>query len=223
MRFKDVFSIIGPVMVGPSSSHTAGAVRLGRVARALLEQQPKEAVITLYGSFAATGQGHGTDAALVGGLLGYCTDDERLPDALDYAEDAGIGVAIRTGQAPNAHPNTVRFALSTEAGEVVTATGCSIGGGTIKMTEVNGFSVNFSASFPTIVIQHADMKGMVASISRTLEKDGLNISRMSVDRKGRNGDALTVIETDEPPSEDTLQELQSMATVRSVRLVHVVD
>lgn len=155
MRFKDVFSIIGPSMIGPSSSHTAGAVRLGRVVRQLLGELPKKAEITLYGSFADTYRGHGTDLALIGGLLDYETDDPRIPDAAEEAEALGVEIAFLTSKDKADHPNTVRITLSSDTREV-SMMGASIGGGNVEIVNVNQFDVKFTAVYPTLVISHHD-------------------------------------------------------------------
>jgi len=218
MRFKDVFSIIGPSMVGPSSSHTAGAARLGRVARQLLGETPKRAEIVFYGSFADTYKGHGTDLAVVGGLLDWATDDLRIAKSLEYAEAAGLSVAIRSGKAVVAHPNTARISLEGERRRVELV-GASIGGGNIEVHGVDGFDVKFIAMYPTLCVYHLDRPGMLAELTATLSRAGVNIGHMDVDRKGRHGEALTVIEVDTPISAELLAQVGSLQDVSDVRLV----
>ncbi|MBB3114510.1 L-serine dehydratase [Paenibacillus phyllosphaerae] len=201
MRFKDVFSIIGPAMIGPSSSHTAGAARIGRAARQLLGAQPAEAQILFYGSFAATYRGHGTDTAIVGGLLDFATDDPRLPDALFVAEQQGMKVSFDQGHGLHPHPNTARLILHAADGEPsrrLTLVGTSIGGGNIEIVEVNGFSVKLTGAYPTLVIRHQDALGVIADMTQLLKQAGLNIGHMSVDRKGRSQEAMTALELDGP-------------------------
>ncbi|UQZ85074.1 L-serine dehydratase, beta chain [Paenibacillus konkukensis] len=241
MRFKDVFSIIGPAMVGPSSSHTAGAVRLGRVARQLLGCRPERAEVTFYGSFAQTYLGHGTDLAIVGGLLDYDTDDLRIAHSLSHAEAAGIRVELRqgTGPAPAAHPNTARircFAPSPSPAdgsqtavsmidriEMIDMTGMSVGGGTIEIARVDGFPVRFSAVYFTLVLWHSDRRGLIAEAAGLLYRHNVNICSMETGRKERGGDALTVFETDAPVPDSLLLGMKALAGVRAMRVVNLGD
>jgi L-serine dehydratase len=216
MRFKDVFSIIGPPMVGPSSSHTAGAARLGRVARKLFGRQPEQADIVLYGSFAATGQGHGTDLALAGGLLDYETDDPRIRNALLIAERSGIKIAFSHSQAAAAHPNTVTLTLRAQ-GEELSVTGASIGGGNIRIDAVNGFDLNFTGMLPTLLITHCDRPGVIAGVSRILEREQLNIGYIDVDRQGRSGTAMMVVETDSPVPDKIAVEIAALPDIIAVK------
>jgi L-serine dehydratase len=215
MRFKDVFSIIGPGMVGPSSSHTAGAVRLGRVARKLFGALPEKADITLYGSFADTYRGHGTDLALTAGLLDYDTDDLRIRRSAELAEEAGMKVVFTTSNKAVPHPNTAKIVL-TSGDRQETVVGSSIGGGNIEITSVNGYDVKFSANYPTLLVFHKDRPGMIASITQLLGAQGVNISFMDVDRKGRLSDALTVIETDEQVPDLLLKLIERLPDVNRV-------
>lgn len=219
MRFKDVFSIIGPAMIGPSSSHTAGAVRLGQVARALLGEAPERAEITFYGSFADTYRGHGTDLAAVAGLLGWATDDPRLPQSLESAASGGLAVTFRTASQAVAHPNTADFQL-VGGGRTAQLRGASIGGGNVRIDAVNGFEVTFSGDYPTLLIFHADREGAIAELTGSLSEAGVNIGWMELDRKGRRGEALTVIEADGPLPAALPDRLR---TIRDVRQVTVIE
>ncbi|GGD65993.1 L-serine ammonia-lyase, iron-sulfur-dependent subunit beta [Paenibacillus nasutitermitis] len=218
MRFKDVFSIIGPGMIGPSSSHTAGAARLGQVARRLLGAPPVQAEITLYGSFAETYRGHGTDLAIVGGLLDFSTDDSRIRHSLALAESQGMQIIFRTGIQQAHHPNTAEIVMNNGSRED-RLTGTSIGGGNIEIIAVNGFDVRFSAHHPTLLIFHADRPGMLADITSVMKSHRLNICYMDVDRKSRSGDALTVLETDESISPEMVHRLLALDDVGRVSLV----
>lgn len=218
MRYKDVFSIIGPAMIGPSSSHTAGAVRLGRVARQLLGEVPQGADIIFYGSFAETYQGHGTDYAIVGGLFDYETYDQRVASSLETAQQLGIKINFKKGKGPVAHPNTVRMDLLSAASKVKVI-GSSVGGGNIEINNVNDFDVNFSGSYPTFVIVHQDRPGMIAELSQILVRENINIGYMDVDRKGRNGEAMTVIEVDSTITSELIGEINSIPSVKHVRKV----
>jgi len=215
MRFKDVFSIIGPAMIGPSSSHTAGAVRLGLAARRLLGGTPVEADVAFFGSFAETYAGHGTDRAIAAGLLGYATDDGRIRTALEAAHAAGMAIAFREGIGPYPHPNTVRLKLRSAERET-TMTGCSIGGGAVEVVEVDGFDVRFSCHYPTLVLFHRDRIGFLAEATASLTRSGVNIGSMDVDRKERNGEALTALELDQSPPAALIGELRHLAGVRRI-------
>lgn len=218
MRFKDVFSIIGPSMIGPSSSHTAGAVRLGRTARQLLNSVPERADITLYGSFADTYRGHGTDLALVAGLLDFETDDSRIRDALSLAAAAGMELHFHKGIGQHAHPNTVTIMLKSGHSED-RLTGRSVGGGNIEIVNINHFDVKFTATYPTLLIFHDDKQGFIAEATKRLTAANKNIGYMEVDRKSRGGDVLTVIEMDEALDPTLIQELESLPYVHRVRLI----
>lgn len=220
MRFKDVFSIIGPAMVGPSSSHTAGAARIGRAARQVLGEYPGIAEVTFFGSFAATYQGHGTDRAIIGGLLDFATDDHRLPDSIELAEAGGMNISFRQGTGLFPHPNTVRLHLTgRDTGTELTLTGTSIGGGNIEIVDIDGFSVKLTGNYPTVLIHHMDYLGVLASVTDVMRRGEFNIGHMSLDRKNRSGAALTVLELDEPATEALTGELLGLPAVKSVSVV----
>ncbi len=198
----DIFDILGPIMVGPSSSHTAGAVRIGRMGRTLLGCQPKTAKIHLHGSFAVTGVGHGTDRALVAGLLGMKPDDLAIPDSFELAEKQGMQFSFDEIHLKDAHPNSVLMELEgAEEGQKLQMQACSVGGGQIQVTSLNGVAVNFTGAYNTLIIQNRDDRGYIADITTTLSRARVNIANMSLSRGHRGGDALMVIETDEriPP------------------------
>lgn len=198
----NLFDILGPVMVGPSSSHTAGAVRLGRTARRLLgEGTPREAAITLFGSFAATGHGHGTDRALIAGLLGFQPDDERIARSSDIARDAGMAFSFTLSRAGGEHPNTARIDLVGQSGKTLSMTGSSLGGGRIMVVEMNGLRANFSGDLPTLIVQNVDQPGHVSEVTSMLAHKGVNIATMQLYRDHPGGNAVMIIETDKavPP------------------------
>ncbi|MCL6458175.1 MAG: L-serine ammonia-lyase, iron-sulfur-dependent subunit beta [Gorillibacterium sp.] len=218
MRFKDVFSIIGPVMVGPSSSHTAGAARLGRLARQLLKEQPERVLITLYGSFAETYKGHGTDLALTGGLLDFTPDDARLPNAYQNAVQAGMTVTFKEGAGVCPHPNFVK--LEMWSGDAAASlAGASIGGGNVEVHMMNGFDVHCSGLYPTLVITHEDRIGVLASLTKAISDVGLNIGFMNVDRKSRNGEAMTVLEIDRHPQDSLFEKIRQLQYITDVLLL----
>ena len=193
----DIFDILGPVMVGPSSSHTAGAVRIGNMARALLGSQPVKADIALHGSFAETGQGHGTDRALVAGLLGMRPDNLDIPRSFEIAAEQGLEFCIHPVQLRDAHPNTAVLEVEDANGKKMTVQGVSIGGGRIRVDKINGVDVNFTGAYNTLVVRHQDVAGELSRITNELAVGGVNIANMSLCRDRRGGDALTVIETDQ--------------------------
>ena len=208
-----LLDIIGPVMVGPSSSHTAGACRLGLLARCLVGGTPQRAKLELHGSFARTGEGHGTDKALAGGLMGFLPDDERLREALDIAEREGLQFQFeKTTLDDDAHPNTVRITL--ELGDrTAQMTGSSLGAGRVLVTEIDGYPVEVTGNYHTIVLVAEDVKGSVARIATILSEHGLNIATLRLTRKARGGDAFMVIEIDEAPGTDVGAELRALSWV----------
>jgi L-serine dehydratase len=209
-----LLDIIGPVMVGPSSSHTAGACRLGLLARCLVGGTPQSARIELHGSFARTGEGHGTDKAIVGGLMGFRPDDERLRTALEISEQEGLAYRFeKTTISDDAHPNTVRLTL--ERGDRhATMTGSSLGAGRVLVTEIDGYPVEVTGNYHTIVLVAEDVKGSVARIATILSDHGLNIATLRLSRKSRGGDAFMVIEIDEVPAEDVRDTIRALPWVR---------
>ncbi|WP_126426140.1 L-serine ammonia-lyase, iron-sulfur-dependent subunit beta [Brevibacillus marinus] len=218
MKYKSVFDIIGPVMVGPSSSHTAGAARIGRVARTIFGREPKRAVITFYGSFAKTYKGHGSDVATVAGILDFATSDLRLKDSLAIAKERGIDVILRTSDELPDHPNTARIQLSDERGSLEIA-GVSIGGGKIEIIELNGFPLKLSGNAPTLMVLHEDRYGMIAAVSNVLTKHQINIGHMEVSRRERGDEALMVIEADSPVGAQVVAEIEQIPHIRRVSVL----
>jgi L-serine dehydratase len=209
-----LLDIIGPVMVGPSSSHTAGACRLGLLARNLVGGTPQRARIELHGSFARTGEGHGTDKAIVGGLMGFRPDDERLRTALEIAEHENLDYRFeKTTIADDAHPNTVRITVERD-GRSAVMLGSSLGAGRVLVTEIDGYPVEVSGNYHTIVLVAEDVKGSVARIAGILAEHDLNIATLKLTRKQRGGDAFMVIEIDEPPGEHVRDAVRLLPWVR---------
>ncbi len=198
----DIFDILGPVMVGPSSSHTAGAVRIGRMARTLLGGRPVQADIGLHGSFAETGQGHGTDRALVAGLLGMSPDDLDIPRSFELAAEQGLRFCIHPVQLREAHPNTAVLEVVGAGGETLSLQAASTGGGRIRVDRLDGVDVSFTGAFNTLIVPHQDIFGEVADVTRELSDARINIANMSLCRSRRGGESLMVIETDQkvPPA-----------------------
>jgi len=192
----NVFDIVGPVMIGPSSSHTAGAVRIGYVAGLLLGKPAVKAEIHLHGSFAKTYKGHGTDKALIAGILGMMPDDERIRNSPLLAEEAGLAVTIISDTIPGAHPNTARIILTSAEGGQVSVQGSSIGGGNILINQINGLPVEFSGQSDTLIILHRDIAGVIAEVSQYLGERGINISNFRLSRSEKGGIAIMTIEVD---------------------------
>lgn len=208
--------MIGPIMIGPSSSHTAGVVRIGRAAVAILGSVPEEAEITFYNSFARTYEGHGSDRAIIGGLMDFKPDDKRIKEALHLAGSAGLKYQFKSvGNASTLHPNTVKLRL-TKGGRKVEVLGESRGGGLVNIAEVNGFKADFSASLHTLIIFADDVKGSIAFIANVLAHDDCNIATMSVSRKGKNDLACLVIEMDSDVKDVTFDYLNSLSWVKEV-------
>lgn len=209
-----LLDIIGPVMVGPSSSHTAGACRLGLLARCLVGGTPESARIELHGSFARTGEGHGTDKAIVGGLMGFRPDDDRLRTALEIAEREGLAYRFeKTTISDDAHPNSVRMTVRLGSRESVMV-GSSLGAGRVLVTEIDGYPVEVSGNYHTIVLVAEDVRGSVARIAGILAEDGINIATLRLTRKKRGGDAFMVIEIDDRPDEAVRDHLRALSWVR---------
>ena len=212
----NIFDMMGPVMVGPSSSHTAGAARIGNMGRTLLGEEVARADIGLYGSFAETGYGHGTDRALLAGLLGMKPDDLRIPNAYEEANRAGMAYSFRTVELRDAHPNTALLELTGKSGKKLTLQASSIGGGAIVVNKIDGIDVNFTGDFNTLIVRNQDESGSVAAITSILSQVHINVANMSVNRHRRGGDALMVIETDQhikPRQGEFLSELPGILSV----------
>lgn len=212
MKFNSVFDIIGPVMVGPSSSHTAGAARIGKAARTLFGKEPEWARIHLYESFAKTYRGHGTDFALIGGLLGFDTDDTRMTNSMEIAENKQIAIEFIEDEAAVDHPNTARLVIG-KGDEKLELVGISIGGGKVEITELNGFELRLSGNHPAILIMHNDRFGAIADVTQVLAKHEINIGHMEVNRKDVGKEALMVIEVDQNVEDSVLEELSKAENI----------
>lgn len=222
MKNYGIFDVLGPVMIGPSSSHTAGAEKLGRAARSIAEENIKSVVFYLHGSFAKTYRGHGTDRALVAGILGMEPDDERIKDSFKIAEDAGIDVRFIESDLGDVHPNTVRIEITKTDDTLVNVTGSSIGGGNIVVTNINGDSVEFSGEYPVILVKHFDKRGMISKITFALALGNINIATLKVGRTMKGDIATTVIETDNKVSKDVVKELQALDGVLNVKAINLI-
>lgn len=216
---RSVFDIVGPVMIGPSSSHTAGAVRLGALARAIVGQRPKDAVIVLHGSFATTGTGHGTDLALVAGLLGMAPDDGRIPNAFEEARASGMTFEFTTDDLGDVHPNTVMFVLDTGASEPLIVRGASLGGGSVIINRIGDYSLELRGDYPTLIVGHIDRPGQISRISGFLAEEQVNIAEMRVARTKKGADAIMLLECDTEVSAETVARILALDGVLNVRAV----
>jgi L-serine dehydratase len=213
-----LLDMIGPVMVGPSSSHTAGACRLALIARYLLGEVPKRVEFGLHGSFAKTGKGHGTHLALTAGVLGLKPDDERLKESLALAEKEGVEVVFKEVELGDVHPNTVRMVLEGEKERIV-VTGSSLGGGLVRVFDLDGFEVRLTGQAPTLVVKNVDTPGVVARVARILADDEVNIAYLTVSRKKKGGEAMMSLEVDRPLSEMPLKYLEYLSYILWVRQI----
>lgn len=221
MKNYSAFEIIGPKMIGPSSSHTAGAAKLGRVALLFVKGDIERVDFLLHGSFAKTYKGHGTDRALMAGLLGMKEDNENLRYALDIAKGRGIKYKFIPTDLGEVHPNTVKFLIYGVDGDIVEIMGSSVGGGSIKITEINGMELEFIGEYPTLITKHLDSPGVVSSISRILTEEKINIAYMSVFRQDKGKDALMVIESDDKLDEHLVEELKnSSEKIKEVYMIN---
>jgi len=212
----NLFDIMGPIMVGPSSSHTAGAARIGRVARSLLGEEPREAELLLHGSFASTGKGHGTHQALIAGLLGLGPDDPRIPDSFRLAEEKGLRFTFGECVLRDAHPNSVLIRATGQSGRTLEMGGASLGGGRVKVFEVDGMECTFSGDLPTLVIHNADRPGCVSNVTIILANLGLNVATLQLSRGRRGGSAVMVIECDKVIPVKTVEEIRALPDIQRV-------
>lgn len=218
----NVFDIIGPVMIGPSSSHTAGAARLGYVACKILGEPPVKAEIRLSGSFAQTYRGHGTDKALIAGILGFPPDDVRIRDSFDHAAQAGLDCQFVCENIPNAHPNTARITLTSADGETVTVQGASVGGGNILVDELNGMAVHVTGQNNTLVVLHQDKPGAIAAVTNFMAYSGVNIGSFRLARPQKGGTAVMTIEVDGEISNLLIETLSILPNIIHVVLIRAV-
>lgn len=205
-----IFDIMGPVMVGPSSSHTAGAVRIGLIVRRLLGGRPAAATVLLHGSFAATGAGHGTDKALVAGLLGLKPDDPAIPNSFGLAQEAGMDVVMDIVHLQGVHPNTVVLKVAAPDGRRLEVCASSLGGGRVKVNSIDGLEASFTGDYPTLIIRNRDTPGQVAEVSNLLREQNVNIAAMQLYRDRRGGLAVMVLESDQPIPAAVVAKLRAM-------------
>ena len=212
----NVFDIIGPIMVGPSSSHTAGAVKIGYLASKLMGEPIRSARIYLHGSFLTTGKGHGTDKAIIAGLLGMKPDDIRIPESFALAEKAGLAFTFDGIELRDAHPNSVKLNLTGASGRELEIMASSVGGGNIKIFQIDGLDANFGGDLPTLIVHNQDRPGLVTEVTAMLSQKSINIATMQLYRSRRGGDAVMVLECDQEISKASISGLQSLDGIRKV-------
>jgi len=209
-------------MIGPSSSHTAGAVRLGMIARGLLGEPPVSAVIRLHGSFARTYKGHGTDKAIIAGLLGFAPDDLRIRNSLEIAKAEGLAYEFHPADLGDLHPNTALIELQGVSGKTLSLLGSSIGGGKVQIHSINNFPADCTAEYDTLIVYHRDTPGVIAAVTSILARRNMNIAQMKVHRSHRGGRSVIILETDEEINEDLCEEVRAVANVTGVTFLHAV-
>jgi len=218
-----IFDMIGPVMIGPSSSHTAGVVRIGRVVNRVLGAVPDQAEIIFYNSFARTYEGHGSDRAILAGMMNYMTDDKRIKNAIDLTKEVGLSFRFRSiGSATLYHPNSINVVAS-KGDKKVQVMGESRGGGVIRIKEVNGFDSNFTASLHTLLIEADDMRGSIAFVADVLSHEDCNIATMTVSRRGKNDRACLILEIDSKLDDLTLKYIKKRSWVHDVLYIPDID
>lgn len=215
--FISVFDVLGPNMIGPSSSHTAGACAIAHLAQKIKSGKLKEVEFTLYGSFARTYRGHGTDRALLGGIMGFATDDVRIRDSFEIARERGIAYRfIPDEKETDVHPNTVDIRMITERGAETTVRGESLGGGKVRIVKINGVSVDFSGEYNAVIVIQRDRPGVAAHITRVLSENGVNIAFMRLFRESKGETAYTIVESDERIPENIAGKLLENSNIRDV-------
>jgi len=216
------FDILGPIMIGPSSSHTAGAARLAKIAAVIGGKNFAKVEFLLHGSFAKTYKGHGTDRALVAGILGMDPWDEKLKDSLEIAKEKGLNIVFKEADLGDVHPNTVKFVMTRKSGRAISVVGSSIGGGSIVITEVDGEKVQFTGEYPTLIINHKDIPGAVSKITTLMYEENINIAFMKVFRSQKGLKATMVFETDEPVPERIIEKIDAIGDVTSIKVINPV-
>ncbi len=220
MAFVSVFEVIGPNMVGPSSSHTAGAASIARLAWRMMHPKIKSVHFTLYGSFARTYQGHGTDRALLGGMMGFETDDVRIRDSFEIAEKEGIEFSFTANTTEtDVHPNTVDMEIEDVEGRKLSVRGESIGGGKVRLTRINNVKVLFTGEYHSLIVVHKDHPGLIANVTTILSKCHVNIAYLRVYREQKGGIAYMIIESDEEITQDTVDAIEKNPFVKDTMLI----
>lgn len=221
MKYISILDIIGPTMIGPSSSHTAGAVRLGLLARNIYGKKPGWVKFTLYNSFAKTGKGHGTDRALIAGILGFKVDDPRIKKAYELAKKESIQIEFETKNDSSRHPNSVDFTLYNETNMFIS--GKSLGAGEVEIDNIKGFKASIRGDLPTLFIIHKDKPGMLSKVTEFLQEANVNIATLHCERNEKGKEAAMTICLDSIPTAETMNEIQNISGVYIVRSINVIE
>ena len=216
MKGIGVFDILGPIMIGPSSSHTAGAARLGKIARSIAGEDIAEVTFMLHGSFAKTYRGHGTDRALVAGILGMEPSDERLRNSLDIAKEKNIKFLFKEADLGDVHPNTVKFIMRTVNDNYCEVMGSSVGGGSIQIIEVNDNEVDFTGIYETLIVTHKDVPGVINSVTSILYSENINVAFMRVFRNHKGQEATMIFEMDNRVNDEIIENIKNLELVYNV-------
>lgn len=215
-KINSIFDVLGPVMIGPSSSHTAGAARLGKIARYIANKDIKSVKFYLHGSFSETYKGHGTNKALVAGILGMEPHDENLRFSLVIAKNKGIDIDFIKKDLGNVHPNTVKIEITSSNGNITYVTGSSVGGGAVVITNVNGFDMQITGKYYTVITKYKDTKGVISNVSAIFSNNNINIASMKVKRKSKGNEASMIIESDDYISPDVLDKIRKLEVIDEV-------
>ncbi len=221
MKYISILDIIGPAMIGPSSSHTAGAVRLGLLARNIYGKKPGWVKFTLYNSFAKTGKGHGTDKALIAGILGFNVDDPRIKNSYDFAKQESIQIEFETKNNPSRHPNSVDFMLYNETNMFIS--GKSLGAGEVEIDNIKGFKASIRGDLPTLFMIHKDKPGMLSKVTKILQEENVNIATLHCERNEKGKEAAMTISLDSAPSDKIISEIENTSGVFIVRSINVIE
>ena len=211
-----IFDIIGPIMIGPSSSHTAGAAKIGYIAREIFGKDITKVIFTLHGSFAKTYLGHGTDKALLSGVMGFLPDDERLRNAYQIAEQKGIKYKFYSKDLGDVHPNTVMISMFSDANDEMNVVGSSVGGGKVKIIKINDFDVDFNGEYTTLITKHLDRPGVMASITSILAKNKVNIAFMKLYRNSKGDYARLILESDEEIDNCVINDIKDIEYINDI-------
>lgn len=222
MSFISVFDVLGPNMIGPSSSHTAGAARIGFLAQKMIGGSVIRADFTLYGSFAKTYHGHGTDRALLGGIMGFSTDDMRIRNSFEIAQENGLAYTFTLNETETEiHPNTVDISMTNKNGQTMTIRGESLGGGKVRIVRINDVKVDFTGEYSAVIVVQQDKPGVVAHITKVLSDRGVNIAFMRLFREAKGHTAYTIVESDGKLPEDVAENLKENINVHDVMIVQI--
>ena len=214
-----IFQVAGPIMIGPSSSHTAGAAKIGKVARQIVNADFDSVRFGLFGSFDKTGKGHGTDRALLAGVLGLSEYDERIPMSFEIAHAQGLEFEFHSVELEDAHENTAIITFFKDGKQRLEIQAASTGGGNIRIDKIAGYEIGVNGTLPTIFVRQNDQKGVISHVTTILADNDINVATMKVSRSNKSEEAICVIEIDDTINADIVEKLKDYEHIRSVRLI----